>query len=560
MDEIACHDNEYLKLMQLVIDTGTWNQNRTGIRTKSIFGPQMRFDLRDGSIPLLTTKHMHIRSIVHELLWYLMGTGNIKYLQDNGVRIWNEWSSIDNHLGPVYGTLWRAFPPPNTFHPISNKTVVDDTNIRTWLTTDSSLLTLGKYSNQQFTNIQGKEYTVLGVDGKQSNGVYNNKERFSQTYTVRFNETGWCKYKVPSASVHKGKFVDQSIPSVYGVGILGDYKNKNETALHKHLRRIWENMISKCYNPKDTAFDTHGAKGVLVCERWKVLSDFIDDVHKLPNWYAMKQEFCGYILDKDYYGDNKLYHVNTSVWMLRTISNMHRQDATPTVIKTSDKILYFPTESSAAKYIGTSPAAIKARTMGKVLAPLHGASVSSFDQSGNHIIRHGLYVDQISQLINGLCTNPTSRRLMLSAWHPGMLPDDGLLPATNAERGLQALPPCHFHIQCNVVDGELSMILNQRSCDVFLGIPFNVVQYSILLRMLAEVTNLKPGELIWNGGNVHVYENHLDQCAEQLSRKPFKSPTLVFNRYINNIDDFRFDDFEIIGYNSHPTIKAVVAV
>jgi thymidylate synthase len=287
MEEISFHDKEYLHLVQRVLTEGTWSQNRTGIRTKSIFGPQMCFDLRDGSIPLLTTKHMHIRSIVRELLWYLTGSTNIKYLQDHNVRIWDEWADEHGELGPVYGYQWRR-----------------------WLTHE--------------LDVQSSE--------------------------------------------------------IHGAPIFKSYE-----------------------------------------------------------------------------------------------------------------------------------------------------------------------IDQIAILIDKLLHNPTDRRMIVTAWNVGDLSN-------------MKLPPCHYSFQCNVVDGELSMILNQRSCDVFLGVPFNVVQYSLLLRMLAEVTGLNPGELIWNGGNVHIYENHVDQCIEQLSRTPFKSPKFMFNRSINDIDDFKFEDFEIIGYESHPTIKATVAV
>lgn len=270
---MVCHDNEYLKMIQYVLDHGVWKENRTSDKTKSIFGYQMRFDLRDGSIPLLTTKKMHLRSIIHELLWYLMGDTNTRYLEDNGVTIWREWQDENGYLGPgIYGNMWRHYPNP-----------------------------------------------------------------------------------------------------------IGD-----------------------------------------------------------P-------------------------------------------------------------------------------------------------------------IDQIADLVHKLKTNPNDRRMLVNAWNPGLIPVTGL-------------PPCHYSFQCHVANGELSMILNQRSCDVGLGVPFNIVQYSLLLRMLAHVTGLKLGEFIWNGGDVHIYEQHIAGLQEQLDREPFESPKFEFARPIDDIDSFKFEDFVVIDYKSHDKIDMRVSV
>ena len=289
---MSYHDNQYLTLMRHVLDKGTWKQNRTGIKTKSIFGYQMRFDLSDETIPLLTTKQMHTRSIIHELLWYMMGTGNIKYLQDNNVTIWDEWADENGDLGPVYGYQWRH-----------------------WKTYEKC--------------------EAFGWDDSDDFGVY-------------------------------------------------------------------------------------------------------DIVESTP-------------------------------------------------------------------------------------------------------------VDQIAELIYKLKHTPDDRRMIVSAWNVADLKE-------------MRLPPCHYTFQCYVAKGELSMIINQRSCDLFLGVPFNIVQYSLLLRMLAEVCNLFPGELIWNGGDVHIYENHLLQCNLQLDNEPYESPKFYFNRSVTDIDGFKFEDFVIENYKYHPSIKADVAV
>ena len=262
---------QYLELMQKVLDEGTFKNDRTGTGTRSIFGHQMRFNLQDG-FPLVTTKRCHLRSIIHELLWFLKGDTNIGYLKEHGVRIWDEWADEAGNLGPVYGYQWRSWPHP------------------------------------------------------------------------------------------KGGSVDQ-------------------------------------------------------------------------------------------------------------IANLLEQ------------------------------------------------------------IRH----------------NPQSRRLIVSAWNPGQVEE-------------MKLPPCHCLFQFYVANGRLSCQLYQRSADIFLGVPFNIASYALLLSMVAQVTGLKPGEFIHTLGDAHLYSNHLEQAQEQLARTPMAPPALVLNPAVTDLFDFTFDDIHIEGYQSHPHIKAKVAV
>ena len=275
---------QYLDLMRHVRDHGTFKSDRTGTGTKSVFGYQMRFDLAAG-FPLITTKKCHLRSIIHELLWFLRGDTNIAYLQENGVRIWDEWATAEGDLGPVYGHQWRSWPTP---------------------------------------------------DGRQ--------------------------------------------------------------------------------------------------------------------------------------------------------------------------------------------------------------------------------IDQIEQLLQQLKTRPDSRRLLVSAWNPADLPDEGVSPADNAAAGRMALAPCHALFQFYVADGKLSCQLYQRSADIFLGVPFNIASYSLLTLMLAQVCGLQPGEFIHTFGDAHLYSNHMEQVEEQLGREPLPQPTMHLNPDVNDLFAFRFEDFELRGYEAHPHIPAPVAV
>lgn len=155
--------------------------------------------------------------------------------------------------------------------------------------------------------------------------------------------------------------------------------------------------------------------------------------------------------------------------------------------------------------------------------------------------------DQLEWVIKEIKTNPNSRRLIISAWNPAQIND-------------MALPPCHAFMQFYVRDGKLSLQLYQRSGDIFLGVPFNIASYSLLLMMVTQVTGLEPGEFIHTIGDAHIYLNHIDQINEQLSRIPYELPQMKINPNIKNIQDFKYKDFELVGYRSHPTIKGKVAV
>ena len=271
----------YHDLLKHILENGTQKTDRTGTGTKSVFGYQMRFDLSEG-FPMVTTKKVHLKSIIYELLWFLKGDTNIKYLTENGVRIWNEWADENGDLGPVYGHQWR-------------------------------------------------------------------------------------------------------------------------------------------------------------------------------NW----------------------------------------------------------------------------------------------NSEG---------IDQIKELINTLKTNPDSRRMLVSAWNPSVMPDTSKPFSENVANGKAALPPCHAFFQFYVADNKLSCQLYQRSADVFLGVPFNIASYALLTMMVAQVCDLEVGDFVHSFGDVHIYSNHQEQVDLQLSRDFRPLPTMKINPKIKDIDDFTFEDFELIGYDPHPTIKASVAV
>ena len=277
-------DTAYQALLNDILKNGTAKGDRTGTGTLSVFGRMLRHDLSNG-FPLLTTKKLHIKSILHELLWFLQGGTSIAYLKENGVSIWDEWATPEGELGPVYGAQWRHWPGP---------------------------------------------------DG--------------QTY------------------------------------------------------------------------------------------------------------------------------------------------------------------------------------------------------------------DQVATLVEGLKKNPNSRRHIINAWNVAYLPDESQKPQVNAANGKMALPPCHVMYQFYVADGKLSCMLTQRSGDCFLGVPYNMASVSFLTHMLAQQCDLQVGEIVHSLGDVHLYINHLEQAKLQLLREPRALPQLVIKRRPDSIFDYRFDDFEIVGYDPHPHIPAPIAI
>lgn len=188
------------------------------------------------------------------------------------------------------------------------------------------------------------------------------------------------------------------------------------------------------------------------------------------------------------------------------------------------------------------------------LGPIYGAQWRSW------IGPNGEVIDQITQLIDDIKNNPDSRRLIVSAWNPALLPDTQFSPSENAANGKQALPPCHTLFQFYVMDGKLSCQLYQRSGDIFLGVPFNIASYALLTMMVAQVCDLQLGDFVHTFGDAHIYMNHLEQVKLQLSREPHPLPTIKINPEVKDIFGFKYSDFELVDYVCHAAIKAPVAI
>ncbi len=188
------------------------------------------------------------------------------------------------------------------------------------------------------------------------------------------------------------------------------------------------------------------------------------------------------------------------------------------------------------------------------LGPVYGAQWRSWPAP------NGESVDQITQLLEQIKSKPDSRRLIISAWNPALLPDESISPQDNVTRGKMALPPCHTLFQFYVLDGRLSCQLYQRSADIFLGVPFNIASYALLTMMVAQVCKLEPGDFIHTFGDAHLYINHLEQVDLQLSREPLPLPMMKLNPDVTSLFGFQYHDFELVNYQAHAHIAAPISV
>ncbi|WEJ62042.1 thymidylate synthase [Thiomicrorhabdus lithotrophica] len=188
------------------------------------------------------------------------------------------------------------------------------------------------------------------------------------------------------------------------------------------------------------------------------------------------------------------------------------------------------------------------------LGPLYGKQWVAWQKP------NGETINQIAEVIETLKNNPNSRRMIVTAWNPADLPDESISPQANVENGQMALATCHAFFQFYVANGKVSCQLYQRSADTFLGVPFNIASYALLLHMVAQQTGYEVGDFVWTGGDVHLYNNTIEQAKEQLTREPYPMPKLVIKRKPESIFDYKFEDFEIVDYESHPHIKATVSV
>lgn len=458
---------QYLEMMQHVRENGVYKSDRTGTGTYSVFGYQMRFDLSDGSFPLVTTKQCHLKSIIHELLWFLQGETNIRYLKEHGVSIWDEW-------------------------------VLEGTE-------------------------EYRPATLREVNARiKAAGLQEEFIEWVKPYWLSEYKEGYEKIQGKTMYVKDGPDIPGSIYWAHP-----DYDVMAFTWAE-------ERGVS-------TKTLIAGELGPVYGSQWR-------------NWPAAQQSTIDALMKLACLGARDGHWGNSE-------GNQIAQDALfkiPGIVH--NKKVYMASGLTYEQWVGRC-AKMK----------------SNYTETGG--------VDQIANLIDTLKNNPDSRRIIVSAWNPHELDQMALHPChclfqfytsplTGMERWVYGLNHGYFEEnegrgqfgldefldQKGVPTRKLSCQLYQRSADIGLGVPFNIASYALLLMMVAQVTDHALGEFIWTGGDCHIYSNHLEQIDLQLTRDPHPLPTMKINPQVRDIFDFKYEDFTLENYVSHPHIAMPVAV
>lgn len=521
-------DQTYFDLINDVLTNGVEKTDRTGTGTISVFGRQARYDLSLG-FPILTSKRVHWKSVVGELLWFLQGNTNIKWLKENGISIWDEWADKDGNLGPVYGFSWRRWETTGDRVIEVARRPKESEGEYEYLRDliDVSTISpphdlLGKI----YTSRSGAEYIVLDKISKL--GEKNSK------YNVQFLDNGFMT-TARRPNLVRGEVENRYHKTVCGVGCLGEIEGFDE-----RVYSLWRNMLARCYDHKHPSYQRYGARGVTVAREWKCFATFAKSLTQVPFYYKWIDSPTDYDLDKDYFGSNQ-YSQSTTIFL----DSGYNQQLAVSGKTFSYKGKVYVSQNDCATEHGLSAKRISDVLSGKTVKGY--SDFETVEPTPGFVFRKERVIDQIANLINEIKTNPDSRRLIVSAWNAPALPK-------------MALAPCHTMFQFYVVNGKLSCQLYQRSCDLGLGQPFNVASYALLTHMIAQVCGLEVGDFVHTFGDLHIYSNHVEALKQQLHRTPYPMAHLLLDQKVTDIDEFTFDDIKIMNYQHHPAISLKVAI
>lgn len=535
-------EEQYLELLRNILKYGQVRGDRTGVGTTSVFAPcPIQIDLSK-EFPLLTTKKMFTKGMIHELLWFLKGDTNVKYLQDNNVRFWDSWADEDGNLGPVYGQQLRhirnyywivpkVFQKPKSLDPCPLKKPVILVSLE-----ESKTTLLGRTFESKGSGM----FTV--IQELPSSAVYGHTR-----FLVQFKDTGYTT-EVDYSGVRQCTVKDLYRRTVFGVGYYGDYDDKDP--LNLELLTTWREMLRRCYHKSCSSYKSYGSRGVHVSEPWHNYSVFQKEVKKIPGWVLKADNPSDYSLDKDMRLAANRYGVDTCMWASKEEQSWNTTQVTPfSATSPSGESETFISLGEMVKKYKMNVSAIHRCLKGN-LKSHHGWTSFSYLLSpiAGAVLRVKV-VDQLQELISGLKIDPASRRHVISLWNPHDL-------------HRMNLPPCHGIVTQFYVSGNtLHCSTYQRSADAFLGLPVNLASYSLLVKLVAHVVGLEPGTLTYNLGDCHIYNNHLEQVREQLSRKPFQAPQLLLAASTpSNILEITEAHISLEGYQCHSTIKGEVAV
>jgi thymidylate synthase len=545
------NEQQYLDLLKDTLETGTVKSDRTGTGTISKFGGQMTFDLRDGKIPVITTKKVFWKGAVVESLWFLKGSTDVTFLQERGVSFWDGWLDEKNTIGPGYGLQFRNIKyitpiTPKIFTPEPIGQIKVQEKVLPEYNTDSGG-TSYKIGDIIDTDFNGKITLIKEVPLSTSNNRV--------SWIVQFHNTGYVG-QYTYGDIKSGKCFDPYSRSVFGVGYYGNYNKKDPN--YNMLVNTWRDMIRRCYYKKCKSYKNYGAKGFHVDSRWHSFEQFQKDFTKIPNW-ELKLEYPNeYSLDKDILFASNKYSVDTCIWATHaeqsanTSTNIYFEANSPQGEK-----LKFTSIGYICRKFKLNPSAVF-RCLNKKLKTHKGwSNFNPIICPEGQVLRYR-EIDQLKLVIASIKHNPDSRRHIISLWN-----------IHDVDR--MELPPCHGNIiQFYVSNGELSCHMYQRSCDLFLGGAINIASYSLLTHLIAHECGLKAGDFIHSFGDRHIYLNHVDQVKEQLSRTPMQEPAIQINidepllDFVDNCHNLSWDEIKqkivLQNYKSHGSIKAEVAI
>lgn len=533
----------YHDLLTDVINNGVSHEDRTGVGTRCVFGRQWRHKMSDG-FPLLTTKRVTLRWVFEELRWFLSGSTNNEDLLKEGVTIWNEWQDNYGELGPVYGKQWRnqetAYYVEKKFIPKPESQeigrILDEIPCEA---SDDPLV------GQTVSTLTGDFVVKSSYRIKRSEETNQSK----QVYDVQFVRSGWISRGVTTQAVRGGYVRDPYFPSFCGVACTGGLQGVVNGEKH-HLLETWKGMIKRCYDQDHTAYKSYGGNGVWVCDRWLVFENFVADFKKIIGWELKAEYPSEYSLDKDSEGYN-IYSPQTCRWLSSTEQSINTDDAY--LVKAVDPSGVEMSVVGIKRFCrdrNLTSQAVSDCIKGK-LSHHKGWKFYAQETPSQCVARYRR-TDQIAHVLAQVSQDPGSRRILVSAWNPLEIPN-------------MSLAPCHVMWQLNVDNGVIDLHLYARSIDIFLGLPYNIASYGLLLKMICAVTGNEAGELVISFGNLHLYNNHVNQANEQLSREPRRLPNVHIypeqkKNALETLLGIQWKDVELTGYNPHPKIEAEVAV
>lgn len=529
-------ERQYLELLENVLKNGTLKENRTGTSAITYIPTMIQHDMNEG-FPLLTTKKMGIKSIAAELEFFIKGFTNKQWLKNRKCTIWNEWhnklninhfenktddeySKEDNDLGPIYGYQWRNFNKDYKKIPTIHTNF--DKNVHLEGTETD------KFIGQKFNNKYG-EYIV-------------EKKLKDNRYQIVFTQSGY-RNNYKKDNIIKNNIKDLYYPSNFGVGCLGNYIRYEKIYTKEvvnSLKLNWIDFIKKCYNENYDEIHEKYFNKINVDNKWLVFEYFLEDVNKMKNWNKKKELLNEMTIERlnndgDYTLDNCIF--------------LHKKEQ---IKNRSNSIFYNVFKNNILIYenIHLKDLTIKIKipdyTIKRLCDKNEERDGYKFIQVLNKSKLNNEGYDQFRNIINTLKSDPNNRRMLCSAWNPLQFNE-------------MALPPCHVMWGVQVLNNKLNLWWTQRSVDLFLGLGYNISSYALLLKLLAKESGLEEGILTGFLSDIHIYENHVNQVKEQISRTTYELPNLEITNF-KDIFNWKYTDLELINYNSHPSIKAPVAV